>query len=864
MKTPKKFLSRKQSQLFRSLIATAFIANGFFPFIAPAFAEGTTAGTQIDNRATATYEDPNVPNTPINSTSNTVRVVIAEVAGITVTGSGINNITNAGGAVQPGNLLSYTFTVTNVGNSPTQFQIPNVSTTTGPVTVSGTFSNPTSADGQLQYSLDGGTTWQNVPTSGLTTTTAIPVNGSVLVRVPVTVQNSAVAGDTITARLGQTPGDAQNQARVADGGDVFTVDANPVNGAPINGVREASATQNTTVGATPQIKALATILKTRTAYNAGDTSRLNDDVITYGLSLRVENNDVTNSGQIPAPLTGTTIKLDTTTTNGTAGVDATRILVSDAVPANTVLNGTPTAPTGWQVVYSIQDPTAANANAAATVWTTNAPASLSAVKRVGFINSTGINPSNSTITSVSPGVTVSGFSIQVVTSAISLPATTATTIDNIAQVFGQTSGGLTTGLNALVYDESGDQTPSNYNGTIFANTPDNGFNTQGTSETDPANNNTGTPNDGTGEYNTLTISVPGNVSLLNGPNNAPDAVGPISIADPTGNNSDFTNKSAIIDEFVIPGSTINPSPVPFTNTVRNTGASAANISLLPTPPATPGDLPNGTEVTISYQSLKATYSYNNTTGAFTFVPNSGVGSVLVAGIPTAISDSNPVRIDGVASNASVSYGVSVDLPNPTSLSTDPNMERGFPVPITAFINANGNGAVDAGEVNNITIDRVYTGFLQLLKTSRLLQGTGPAINAPDDQFSTAQKRPQPGNIIEYRITYKNISTPVVGTGNVILNADKVVITENGVLAPNNWARDNDLNQQIDTSNVVGSATDSGASTITFFNGDPATTPTGDVTGFTSNNDVTRYVNSVTGQITPGSAARTFTFQRRVN
>ncbi|MTJ48264.1 hypothetical protein [Dolichospermum sp. UHCC 0259] len=841
MKTPKKFLSRKQSQLFRSLIATAFIANGFFPFVAPAFAEGTTAGTQIDNRATATYEDPNVPNTPINSTSNTVRVVIAEVAGITVTGSGINNLTNPGGAVQPGNFLSYTFTVTNVGNSPTQFQIPNVSTTTGPVTVSGTLPGSTTP-GQLQYSTDGGTNWINVPTSGLTTA-AVPVNGSVLVRVPVTVQNSAVAGETITARLGQTPGDAQNQARVADGGDVFTVDADPVNGAPINGVREASATQNTTVGATPQIKALATILKTRTAYAPGSTAVLNDDVITYGLNLRVEDNDVTNSGQIPAPLIGTSIQLDTTTTTtGTAAAAATRILVSDAVPANTVLNSTPTAPTGWQVVYSTQDPTTINANAA--TWTTNAPA-LNTVRRVGFIN----NPA--TITSVSPGVTVSGFSIQVVTSSIPLPATTATTIDNIAQVFGQTSGDPN---NVLVYDASGDQTPSNYNGTTFVNTPDNGFNTKAASGTDPANNNTGAANDGNGEYNTLDISVPNAVSLVNGPNNAPDAVGP------TNNNDDFTNKSAIIDEFVAPGSTINPSPVTFTNTVKNTGGSAANISLLPTAPATATDLPNDTLVTISYQSLRAAYTYNNATG-FTFVPGSGVGTV--GGLP--ITASNPVRIDNVASNATDSYGVSVDLPNPTALSTDTNMERGFPVPVTAFIDTvTVDGLVTAGEANNITIDRVYTGFLQLLKTSRLLQGTGPAINGTDGTFSTAQKRPQPGNIIEYRITYKNISTPVVGTGNVILNADKVVITENGVLAPNNWARDNDLNQQIDTSNVVGSATDSGASTITFFNGDPATTPTGDVTGVTSITDVTRYVNSVTGQIAPGSAARTFTFQRKVN
>ncbi len=857
MKSSKKFFSNKQSRLFRSLVATAFIANGFFP-IAAAFAEGTTAGTTISNTATATYEDPLAPNSPINSTSNTVTVVIAEVAGITVTGSGIANITNPGGVIAPGNLLSYTFTVTNVGNSGTKFQIPNVSTTTGPVTVSGTLTGST-ISGQLQYSTDGGTTWANVPTSGLTTA-SIPVNGSVLVRVPVTVQNSAVAGDTITARLGQTPGDAQNQARIADGGDVFTVDADPTI-APINGVREASATQDTKVGDAPKIKALATLLKTRTAYNPRTTSALDDDLLTYGLNLRVEDNDVTNSGQIPAPLIGSPIQLK----DGAAAVSSVnRILVSDAIPANTVLNSTPTAPAGWQVVYSIDDPTTTNANAATTTWTTTAP-TLSTVKRVGFINIPGI------IDSVSPGVTVTGFSIQVVTSGVTGTPTT-TIIDNIAQVFGQTSGDAT---NALVYDESGDQTPSNYNsnGSTFNNTPDNGFNTQGTSGYDPANNNTGTANDGTGEYNTLTISVPNAISLVNGPNNAPDAVGP------TNNNDDFTNKSALIDSNVAPGTTnFNPAPVAFTNTVKNTGGTAANISLLPTKPSVQADLPNDTLVTISYKGLSATYKYDRAAGTFGFVTGSGVGLVG----SSAVSATNPVRIDNVGINATDSYGVSVDLPVNTPLSTDTSLqggsittiERGFPAPVTAFIDdlsvvTNVAGSIDAGEATNITIDRVYTGFLQLVKQSRLLKGTGPAIIAGEDQFSITQKNPQPGNIIEYRITYKNISSPVVGTGNVILSADKVVITENGTLSTtpgdgkNNWAKDNDNNQDIDTSNVVGTASDSGASTITFFNGATGSTPGSDVTGLTVITDVTKYVNSVTGQVTPG-VIRTFTFQRKVN
>ncbi len=210
------------------------------------------------------------------------------------------------------------------------------------------------------------------------------------------MQAGAQTGDIITVQLGQTPGDAQNQPRSANGGDVYTVQISA--GGPVNGVREASATQQITVGNTAKTKALATILKTKTAYDNAATSSLNDDLLTYGLSLRVEGSDVTNSGVTPAALAGTTISLD----------GAAHILVSDAIPANTVLNGTPTAPTGWRVVYTTT-PTTTNAEAA--TWSYTAP-SLSSVTRIGFVNDPSV------VTSVGTGKTVSGFSIQVKASGI--------------------------------------------------------------------------------------------------------------------------------------------------------------------------------------------------------------------------------------------------------------------------------------------------------------------------------------------------------------------------------------------------------------------------------------------------------------
>ncbi|MEH2395302.1 MAG: hypothetical protein V7K21_27835 [Nostoc sp.] len=815
----------KQRQPYQSLVATALLTGSLFQFIAPVLADGTAGGQAISNTATATYEDPNAPGTTINATSNTVTVTVAEVAGITVTASGVTDVN--GGSVAVNDLLIYTYTLTNVGNDPTKFHIPNQATTTGPGTVSGTLPNGGTPN-NLQYSTDGGATWTNV-TAGGVDTPSIPVSGTVLVRVPVTVQTGAQSGDVIKVTLGNTPGDAQNQLRSPDGGDVYTVDnpdnagAGEVAGAPINGTREASITQQIQVGNTVKTVALATILKTRTAYNPGNASVLNDDVLTYGLSLRVESNDVTNNGLTPAALAGTSINVD--------GSPVTRILVSDALPASTTLNGTPTAPPGWIVVYAGEDPATTTADQA--LWKTN-PTQVTGgtVKRVGFIN----NPSS--ISTVATGTTVTGFTVQVKTTGIT--GTTATNVNNIAQVFGKTAGDP---ASPLLFDDSGDQNPDNINRTTgaFPTTPDSGYypGTVTTAQTDTGNNNQGA-NSVTGDVNVYTVSVATANSILNGPNNAPDATGP------SGNNDDFTNKSAFVPPNTAPGSTLDPQSVGFTNTIKNNGTAPNDITIVPTAPATATDLPTGTKVTVSYNNQSAVYTYNSGTGIFTIA-----------------ASNTPIKISGVAAGASVNYGVEVDLPAGTQLSTDIN--KGFPVPITAFIDTNNDGVVNNGEVNNISIDRVYTGFLKMVKTSRVLQGTGPAVQGTDGTLSIAPKNPAPGNIIEYQIQYTNISDAQAGTGNVILNANKVVITEDGTVgAPgNNWALDNDNNTQIDTSNIVGSAKDSGASTIQFFNGNPATNSGIDQTGTTVNTDITKYVDTATGQVAPG-IQRTFTFQRKVN
>ncbi|ALF51605.1 hypothetical protein ACX27_00120 [Nostoc piscinale CENA21] len=846
MKSRYQIQKTKNGVFHNTLVATVLLANGFF-LVFPVLAQTTptAAGTPIDNQATATYEDPNNPNVPISSTSNKVTISIAEVAGILVQAGTVNDLT-PNGTVQVGDTLEYNFTITNIGNDPTKFRIP------GGVAVSG---KGTVVNNSLEYFDSVANSWKPVPNGGVTTDNSVPVNGTVPVRVRVTVNSDAVAGDNISVILGQTVNQVSNVPRVPDGLDVYTVD-NPdgtsggeVTGSPVNGVVEGSALASITVQ--PKYYSLATILKTRGAYdNKNTVADITDDTINYSLSLQVRSTDNTGQSITPSALAGTSINV-----NGTTG---TYILVSDAIPFGTELAVTPTAPTGWTVVYST---TAVTTSANAATWTTTAPA-LSTVTRIGFAKTT-VDGNTSTYLPAADAQLTS-FSIQL---KVKTGQTAPLTIANIAQVFGKTPE-----TNAPVFDESGDQNPSYFDGPPNNMTPPRSIDADGDNVPDqlpptvpngylddPKNNpsvlnNTGTDTNGNntgsgpgGEANVFIISLN---ALVNGPDGSPDAVGP------TNNNDDFTNKSSNVPAGLTPGSTFNPNPVTFNNTVLNTGTQTANISLLPTPPATPSHLPNGTTVTISVGSSSATYTYNGT--AFTYTTSNGS----VGGNP--ISATNPLQIGSLATNGQSSYTVTVDLPAGTPLSTDTNIQRGFPVPITAFIDANGNGLADDA-TSNITIDRVYTGFLQMIKQSRILQGTGPAVQGTDGTLSTDPKKPAPGNIVEYVIQYKNISEvvpPAPSTGNVTLSAGSVVITEDGTLAPNNWAKDNDNNGVIDTSHILGSA--QGAGAVQFFSGTSATNLLGgEQSGTTAVNDVTKYINTLNNPVAPGTTG-TFIFQRKVN
>ncbi|HEY9808002.1 MAG TPA: hypothetical protein V6D13_01560 [Halomicronema sp.] len=780
-------------------------------------AQLTPAGTRIENEATGTFQDPTTGET--NSvTSNKVFITVAEVAGITVTPAGITEV-DGNSDIEPGDLLYFDFSVTNVGNDPTRFRIPNAATITGPATVTG----------NLQISIDGGKTWIDI-TGNEFITASIPQQGSIRVRVPVTVNTDATTGNSINVQLGNTPNNSQNQPRTPQENDLFTVD-NPdagingeANGNPINGSREASAIQSISIGAPPQ--ALPTLYKTLAQpVNVGNPTDPADDRLTYNLALEVRNQTPAGStlNIVPADLTGTPITLNNS--------QVTRILVSDVIPSATVLSAIPTPPPGWQVVFTRDDP--ATVNALQAQWFANPNnqpiGGLTNVTRIGFIF-------DGTITK---GTTVTGFNFTVITSK----ATTASTIANIAQVFGTTPGIP----NRVVYDESGDQSPANFNDdgtpppTDSTGNPiiPNGIPNPSLTGIDGGNNNTGT---GAGGESTIYV-FPGTTGVLvNGPQGNSGAVGPNQ------NNDDFANKSTPIPPGIDPASPIDPAPVNFINTVQNTSNSPINISLLPTPPANTNSIPVGTKVTISYGGRSVVYTYDPTTG-FT-------------------SSDPPIVIPNVGPNQSIDYNVSIDLPTVPQLT-------GFPVPITSFIDSNGDGIPGVGEPSNTVINRVYTGFLKVTKETRLLQGTGPAVPVGQDVFSNNTKNPSPGNLIEFRITYSNISEsgPV---GNRILTANNITVVEDGTTFDslsnpngNSWALDNDDGDKdnnpttgIDTSNVPGSAVASGG-IVRFFNGRPAINSVGDITGNSLDTDVTKYVLSVNQPIGPTESG-TFTFQRRVN
>ncbi|MEM1239485.1 MAG: hypothetical protein AAGI45_06580, partial [Cyanobacteria bacterium P01_H01_bin.26] len=815
-------------QLCKPVVASALAIGGIFNLVGVVLAEGTAAGTQITNTATATYRDPD--GTPQTSTSNTVVVEVAEIAGITVTNTGAQKYDPAtqqgvAGAVQPGDQAVYTFEVTNVGNDETDISLPALANFTGPVDSVVSIVADLNDDGTFDPATETITNRTDIEN--------VAPGASFEVRVVVQTSTSAQSDDIITVQYGDTPGDAQNQPYDSSGGSIFTDDNDATDAAtvgtpfdtngpsqtaaeagdeaPANGEREASATGEITINEVPLQQPLVTLEKEFSAYNPGAnlTSPI-DDTLTYDLEFTVGNTAPTGSSAQPANLQPITISVD--------GTDAKHVLISDALPAGTSFVSSTPADSTWTPVYT-ESPTGTNPVEA--LWLTGAPSAVAT--RVGFIKDAD--------TEITVGTTVNGFNIVVIADDVD-PTQQPITIANVAQIFGSGNEDdpLTPedeSLSFPVTDESGDQTPSNYdpvtdtysdfNPDVIDDpttplpegfTPDDGYiddptdlittgvSDQVTSDDptdpenldsgtiDPTDDNPATPDDGGGEAVVVELVAAPDSALLNGPDGAPGAVGP------TSDNDDFTNKSA-------PFSGGNPPVVAFTNTVKNDSTEDGWVTLTPIAPDTPGDLPANTTATIvAPDGTRTLFTYD---GAGTWTKNPGDPDVIV-----------PIRADGSTDGPDeFDYGVEVDLPGVGV--TDQNS---YPVPILAQFDSVAGGQDTDYEAENITIDRVYTGFLELVKTAQVVRGDGPPVSGD----------PAPGNHIRYRVQYRNISETQTGTmqGNVLLTASDLIIVEDGtelacpsaaltfdgngdvIGGPNNWAVDNDADTVPDTRHVLGS------------------------------------------------------------
>jgi hypothetical protein len=246
---------------------------------------------------------------------------------------------------------------------------------------------------------------------------------------------------------------------------------------------------------------------------------------------------------------------------------------------------------------------------------------------------------------------------------------------------------------------------------------------------------------GHGVIQQLALKKVGNVLI--GPSGAPGAVGP------TDNNDDYSNKAVNTGiAGVAPGGVTTASgQLVYTNTIQNTGNTSDTFTIdAPTVPA-------GFTVEVS------------TNGGTSYTTVSGGGSTTLA----------------------IGFGASANILVRITEPVGKTVLTGYDSIIRA-------ASVATPAANNKTIDRLYTGFVRLDKTSSVSNATG--VGGATD--------PVPGAVITYNVTYTNVSTSNGDANCVKLTASNVVITEDGLAAPNNWGTY--------TTNS-GSPTDSGSGTV---------------------------------------------------
>jgi hypothetical protein len=262
-------------------------------------------------------------------------------------------------------------------------------------------------------------------------------------------------------------------------------------------------------------------------------------------------------------------------------------------------------------------------------------------------------------------------------------------------------------------------------------------------------------------------------SVLIGPSGAPGAIGP------TDSNDDYSNKSVNtgIAGVAPGGATTASGQLVYVNTIQNTGNTSDTFTIdAPTVPA-------GFTVEVS----------TNGGGSYTTVSGGGSVSLAIA----------------FASSANISVRITAPSGQTVLSGYDTQIRATSTVTPAAF---------------NRTIDRLYTGFVRLDKAYTVANATG--VGGATD--------PVPGAVITYTITYTNVSSSNGDANCVKLTVNNLVITENGLAAPNNWG------------------------TYTTNSGSPSDSGSGSVVTVSA----TAYTDTV-ASVAPG-ASGVFTFKRSIN
>ena len=230
--------------------------------------------------------------------------------------------------------------------------------------------------------------------------------------------------------------------------------------------------------------------------------------------------------------------------------------------------------------------------------------------------------------------------------------------------------------------------------------------------------------DGDGIIQFTQLVVAGSVLL--GPSGSPGAVH-------TNNNDDFTDLSSLAGNDLAPGSTTTaPAVLTFINSLQNTG-NANDVFRITAP-----ILPVGFTVTVD---------------------------------PDGAGPQPPVALGG---------GGFVDVP--VGFGATVNVTTGITAPAGTAVLQGLSTVLQAESQNspgttNRTADNFFAGFVRLVKSATVLNGTG--VGGPAD--------PVPGAEVRYDVTYTNLATVTAGGGNGTLTATNLVIAEDGAAAPNNWA-----------------------------------------------------------------------------